>query len=145
MNFLALPFLFPILTIAAALLCPIKTVKLIYGCLTGFFKEIVADQSIGARLRSFLCVFAMASELNVRRRVRQIGNAVKVTASWLVAAALCIVLAVPGLALGLVVGVLKFFIGGIYELASATSEVVEEVIGDALEAAVKPADRSINR
>jgi hypothetical protein len=143
MNFLALPLLFPILTIAAFLLCPIKTVKLTYGCLTGFFKDIVAHMSIGERLRSFVCVFAMASEMNIKRRVRQIGNAVKVAASLLVVAALLGGIVVPGLALGTVWGVLKFVFGSIFELVQATGESVDEVIGEALDAAVRPARNAV--
>lgn len=142
MNFLALPFLFPILIIAAIVLCPIKTTKLLYGCVTGFRKDIVSHMSVGERLRSFACVIAMHCEMSIRRRLGQISNAFKVAASWLVVAVLFMGIVVPGFSIGLVWGVVAYVIGVIYELAKETSKVVVDAIGDCLEAVVRPASRS---
>ena len=149
MSFLALPFLFPILfpilVIAALVLCPIATVKLVYGCVTGFRKDIVSHMSLGERIRSFLCVFAMASELNVKRRLRQIGNAVKVVASWLCVVTAVVTLAVPSYLLGIVYGIVKVFIGGILESAKEVSEEVADDIRSGFETAITPASRSVSR
>jgi hypothetical protein len=145
MSFLALPFLFPILVIAAIVLCPIDTTKLIYGCITGYFKEPMKGMTFGARVRSLASVFAICSSLNVKRRLGQIGNAVMVTASWLVVLAAFVVLVIPGILIGAPLGIAKFIAFGIYELVKVTSETVEELIGDALDAAAAPANRSIAR
>lgn len=77
--------------------------------------------------------------------VRFLGNAVKVTASWLVVLTLIATLLAPGFALGLVYGVLKYVVGGILVLAKEFGDSVDESISDVLSAAVKPADRSLKR
>lgn len=145
MSFLALPFLFPILVIAALVLCPIDTTKLLYSCITGYFKEPMRAMTFGARVRSMACVFAICSDINVKRRLSQIGNVVKLAASWLVVLAAFVVLVIPGVLIGAPLGILKFIVGGIYEMVKVTSETAEELLGDVLEAAARPANRSLAR
>ncbi|AVQ80747.1 hypothetical protein [Variovorax sp. PMC12] len=110
-----------------------------YGVLKGLpvpFKE---------RLAACWQGFRHGFKRDMSKYGRSLVNSVKVTASWLVVLSVFFLLVVPGLAIGTVWGLIKFFVSTVYSVAEGTAKATDDTLEDWMVAACKPAERTMGR